>query len=71
MDTRQRTHNRFGLRLRAPSKNVALQGGDDIFEHEHSTVGLVVSRAAEALRNAAAQTFTEVAAKEQLTLNLR
>ena len=71
MYTRQRTNNRFGLRVRAPLENVALLGGGDVFEHEHSAAGLAVARATEALRNAVAHVFTQVAAKEQLALDLR
>ena len=55
VDTRQRTNNCFGLHVRAPLENVALVGGGDVFEHEHSAAGLVVARAAEALRDAVAQ----------------
>jgi DNA-binding transcriptional ArsR family regulator len=69
--TRQRADNRFGLRVRAPLENVALFGGGDVFEDEHSAAGLAVAQAAEALRDAVGHPFTHVAAKEQLSLDLR
>ena len=67
----KRTDHRFGLLIRATAKDVALHRRVDVFEHQNTVTRLPVTRAAEAVGDAAAHILTRFASEQQLAFDLR